>query len=82
MDLSIFKIGGWNFLQFRNRKLLEESFEKAAIVALLKGIVFVRWCNVTGDSTTSKRTFIVMRLCEDEIHEHSDEIFKDAIGTE
>ena len=39
MDLSIFKIGGWNILQFRNRKLLEESFEEAATVALLKGIL-------------------------------------------
>ena len=62
------------FLQFSNRKLLEESFEEAAIVALLKGIVFVRCCNVTGDSNTSKRTFIVERIYEDEILEHSDGI--------
>ena len=28
MDLSIFKIGGWNSLQPSNQKLLEEFFEE------------------------------------------------------
>ena len=28
MDLSIFKIGGWNIPQPRNRKLLEEGIEE------------------------------------------------------
>ena len=39
MDLSTFKIGRWNILQFSNGKLLEESIEEAATVALLKGIL-------------------------------------------
>ena len=35
MDLSMFEIDGWKILQPSNRKLLEESNEEAATVALL-----------------------------------------------
>ena len=38
MDLSIFKIGGWNILQPSNRKLLEESIEEDELQLLLIGI--------------------------------------------
>ena len=39
MDLSIFKIGGWNILQFSNRKLLEESYEEENYRCCLMGVL-------------------------------------------
>ena len=38
MDLSMFKISGWNLLQHCNRKLLEDFFEEYESRLLLIGI--------------------------------------------
>ena len=86
MGPPMFQICGWKIVQLCNRKLVEEFIVEAATVALFFGILsrdsslVMRY---VGTSTrTSSRTFIVERIYEDEIHEHSDGIVKDAIGTE